>query len=90
VSTFGVTGSRHGLSTSAEAVVSALRPITETPLLVGVGISTPEQAAEACGFADGVVVGSALMEPLLAGEREETLSRARAFGAAVAGATGQE
>ena len=90
VSTFGVTGSRHELSTSAEVVVGALRPITETPLLVGVGISTPEQAAEACGFADGVVVGSALVEPMLAGDRDEALSRARAFGAAVAGASGQE
>ena len=90
VSTFGVTGSRHELSRSAEAVVGALRPMTETPLLVGVGISTPEQAVEACRFADGVVVGSALVEPMLAGDREETLSRARAFGAAVAGASDQE
>ena len=42
VSTFGVTGSRQELSGSAEAVVAALRPLTETPLLVGVGISTPD------------------------------------------------
>jgi tryptophan synthase alpha chain len=80
VSTFGVTGSREKLSGSAEGVVSALRPLTETPLIVGVGISTPEQAGAACAFADGVVVGSALMEPMLSGDRTETLSRAKAFG----------
>jgi len=80
VSTFGVTGSRERLSGSAETVVSALRPMTETPLIVGVGISSPEQAGAACAFADGVVVGSALMEPLLTGDREETLARARAIG----------
>ena len=80
VSTFGVTGSRRDLSGSAEPVVAALRPLTQTPLLVGVGISTPAQAEAACRFADGVVVGSALVEPMLTGDRDETLSRARAFG----------
>jgi tryptophan synthase alpha chain len=80
VSTFGVTGSREQLSSSAEAVVSALRPLTETPLIVGVGISTPEQAGAACAFADGVIVGSALVEPMLSGDRAETLARAKAFG----------
>jgi tryptophan synthase alpha chain len=84
VATFGVTGSRQELSGSAEAVVGGLRPLTDTPLLVGVGISTPAQATAACAFADGVVVGSALVEPMLAGDRDETLTRARSFGAALA------
>src|SRR5204862_7191590 len=39
VSTFGVTGSRSELSGSARGVVAALRPLTDLPLLVGVGIS---------------------------------------------------
>ena len=85
VSTFGVTGSRQQLSSSAESLVASLRPLTSTPLLIGVGISTPEQARAACAFADGVVVGSALMEPMLAGDRAEVLRRAESFGAAVAG-----
>jgi tryptophan synthase alpha chain len=85
VATFGVTGSRRELSGSAEVVVAGLRPLTETPLLVGVGISTPEQATAACRFADGVVVGTALVEPMLSGDREETLARAGAFGAALKG-----
>ena len=79
VSTFGVTGAREDLSSSAEAVVAALRPHTDTPLLVGVGISTPEHATLACAFADGVVVGTAIVEPLLAGDRDEALRRTRAF-----------
>jgi tryptophan synthase alpha chain len=79
VSTFGVTGSRSELSGSARDVVSALRPLTDLPLLVGVGISTPEQAAEACGFADGVVVGSALVSPVLRGDPDEALRLATAF-----------
>ena len=85
VSTFGVTGSRDELSSSAEELVASLRPLTSTPLLVGVGISTPEQARAACVFADGVVVGSSLMAPMLDGDRAETLRRAESFGAAVSG-----
>jgi len=79
VATLGVTGSRDRLSGSARSVVEALRPLTERPLLVGVGISTPEQAGEACRFADGVVVGSGLGEPILRGDTAEALRRAEAF-----------
>ena len=82
VSTYGVTGPRASLASTAEGVVGRLRPITDRPLVVGVGISTPDQVAEACRFADGVVVGSALMEPILRGEPEEALRRARACRAA--------
>lgn len=82
VSTYGVTGRRGELAGSAEEVVRRLRPLTDTPLIVGVGISTPEQATAACSFADGVVVGTALVEPLLRREPEETLARAKAFRAA--------
>lgn len=76
VSTLGVTGTRRELSGSAREVVEALRPLTDRPLLVGVGISSTEQARDACGFAEGVVVGSALVGPLLRGEPAETLRRA--------------
>jgi tryptophan synthase alpha chain len=76
VSTFGVTGARKELSGSAREVVEALRPLTDRPLLVGVGISSTRQTGHACGFADGVVVGSALVEPLLRGDPAETLRRA--------------
>jgi tryptophan synthase alpha chain len=61
VATYGVTGARDASEGTAAGVVAALRPLTDLPLLVGVGIGTPTQAAGACAFADGVIVGSALM-----------------------------
>jgi tryptophan synthase alpha chain len=79
VATYGVTGEREALSGTAAQVVEALRPLTDLPLLVGVGIGTPEQAAEACRFADGVVVGSALVRHLLGGDRDAAVRLAGAF-----------
>jgi tryptophan synthase alpha chain len=83
VATYGVTGERETLSGTAVEVVDALRPLTDVPLLVGVGIGTPEQAWDACRFADGVVVGSALVRRLLEGDRDGVLRLAAAFRAAV-------
>jgi tryptophan synthase alpha chain len=79
VATYGVTGARAELAGTAREVVEALRPLTDTPLLIGVGIATPEQAAEACRFADGVIVGSALMARMVAGDVDGTLEVAAAF-----------
>jgi tryptophan synthase alpha chain len=79
VATYGVTGERASLAGTAENLVGALRPLTDLPLLVGVGIGTPEQAGEASRFADGVVVGSALVRRVLAGDREGAIALARAF-----------
>jgi tryptophan synthase alpha chain len=83
IATYGVTGERERLDATAEALVAGLRPLTDRPLLVGVGIGTPEQAAAACRFADGVIVGSALMRHVLAGERDAALDLAAAFRASV-------
>jgi tryptophan synthase alpha chain len=85
VATYGVTGAREELSATARALVEELRPRTDLPLLVGVGIATPEQAAEACLFADGVIVGSALVGRLLDQGPAAALDLARAFRAAVEG-----
>jgi tryptophan synthase alpha chain len=79
VATYGVTGVRDRLEGSASELVAALRPLTDTPLLVGVGIGSPEQAAEACAFADGVIVGSALMGRLVEGGPAALLDLAAAF-----------
>ena len=46
-------------------------PLTELPVCVGIGVSTPEQAVEVCQVADGVVVGSALVRRLLEGAGPE-------------------
>jgi tryptophan synthase alpha chain len=65
VSLLGVTGERASLAESAKVMGARLKATTDTPALLGVGISTPEQAAAAAGWADGVVVGSALVRRLL-------------------------
>ena len=63
----GVTGASGALAEDLEAEVSALRRVVELPVAVGFGISTPEQAVSVSGVADGVIVGSALIEALDAG-----------------------
>ncbi|MGH9243043.1 MAG: tryptophan synthase subunit alpha [Acidimicrobiales bacterium] len=68
VGVLGVTGERAAVSTTATAIAGRLTAITDKPVLVGVGVSTPEQAAEVSRVADGVVVGSALVRRLLDGE----------------------
>ena len=83
VATYGVTGARTELATTAREVVEAMRPHTELPLLVGVGLATPELAGEACAFADGAIVGTAMMAPLLEGDRDGVISLAAAFRKAV-------
>ncbi len=83
VATYGVTGARDALSSTARGVVEALRPLTDLPLLVGVGIGTPAQAAEACTFADGVIVGSAFMGRLVQGDRAGALDLLVSFRDAV-------
>lgn len=83
VATYGVTGERERLAETARELVGSLRPLTDLPLLVGVGIGTPDQAVEACAFADGVVVGSALVRHLVKGDREPALDLARSFRGAV-------
>jgi tryptophan synthase alpha chain len=68
VSLMGVTGERDSLATHATAVARRAKAVTDLPVLLGVGISTPEQAVEASAVADGVVVGSALVACLLRGD----------------------
>ena len=85
VATYGVTGARELLAETAPELVRRLRPATDLPLLVGVGITEPAQAAQACAFADGVVVGSALVQALLEGARSRALGLAEAFAARVHG-----
>jgi tryptophan synthase alpha chain len=67
VGLMGVTGERAELAATAREVAGRLRPLTDMPICIGIGVSTAEQAAEVCGEADGVVVGSALVRRLLDG-----------------------
>jgi len=77
--TYGVTGARDHLDEAARALVEALRPHTDLPLLLGVGIGSPQVATEACTFADGVVVGSALMARVAVGDLDGAVALAGAF-----------
>jgi tryptophan synthase alpha chain len=67
VSLMGVTGERDELAVHAGAMGRRCKAATDKPVLIGVGISTPEQAARAAADADGVIVGSALVRRLLDG-----------------------
>jgi tryptophan synthase alpha chain len=67
VSVMGTTGERTHVADSAGELAGRLRALTDRPVLLGFGISTPAQAAEAGQLADGVVVGAALMAAVLAG-----------------------
>jgi tryptophan synthase alpha chain len=67
VSLLGVTGERTTLSNRALEMGRRLKAVTDKPVLLGVGLSTTTQAAEAASVSDGVIVGSALVRRLLEG-----------------------
>src|SRR5665647_3564885 len=62
VAVTGVTGARREVGADLPDLVGRLRARTAAPLAVGFGISTPEQAARVAGLADGVIIGSALID----------------------------
>ncbi len=68
VGLLGVTGERDALAASSLVIARRLKAVTDKPVLVGVGVSSPAQAVEVCQEADGVVIGSALIRRLLDGE----------------------
>ncbi|MFP5219931.1 MAG: tryptophan synthase subunit alpha [Actinomycetes bacterium] len=63
-STMGVTGTRAQVGNRAEELVARTRRLTDVPVAVGLGVSDGAQAAEVARFADGVIVGSALVRAL--------------------------
>jgi tryptophan synthase alpha chain len=80
VSLTGVTGARSEVATDVEASVAALRRITDLPICVGFGVSTPDHVRSVGAFADGVVVGSALVERIdRASSPDEAVEAAAAF-----------
>jgi tryptophan synthase alpha chain len=86
VSRTGVTGARQELAEGLAAEVEEVRAATSVPVAVGFGISTPEQAATVARVADGVVVGSALVETLRAEGVEAGRAYLRSLRRAVEGA----
>lgn len=67
VSTMGITGARADVDAAARTLIARLRDAGSTSACVGVGISTAEQVREVLGYADGAIVGSALVSALAEG-----------------------
>jgi tryptophan synthase alpha chain len=65
VASLGVTGERTSLSDRGRELADRIRSVTDVPLVMGVGISTPDQAAAAAENADGIIIGSALVRRVL-------------------------
>ncbi len=62
VSSLGVTGVRSEITTNIGAMVDLVREVTDVPVVVGFGISTPEQAKKMASQSDGTIVGSAIIK----------------------------
>jgi tryptophan synthase alpha chain len=73
VSLMGVTGERASLADQAAGMGKRLKSTTDKPALLGVGISNAAQAVEASQYADGVIVGSALMARVMTGGADAAL-----------------
>ncbi len=75
VNLMGVTGERRDLAASSAVLARRLKAHTDKPVIMGFGISAPEQAVVAAREADGVVVASALMRMALDGASPEQVGR---------------
>ncbi|MBN2238291.1 MAG: tryptophan synthase subunit alpha [Dehalococcoidales bacterium] len=73
VSVTGVTGARSILPSDLEAFIGKVRKVTDKPLCVGFGISTPEQAGAIGGKADGVIIGSRIIQYMESGNSADEL-----------------
>ena len=85
VSRLGVTGEQEALDEVAGPLVSRIRSGTDLPVLLGIGISGPEQAAAAAKIADGVIVGSALMKKVLSEDMPGAVSLVKQLREALTG-----
>jgi len=77
VSVTGVTGARNSLPADLQAFVARVKQVAKQPLCVGFGISTPEQARQVADVADGVIVGSRIIQFMEAGD--ESMVQLRSF-----------
>ncbi len=73
VNLLGVTGERAALSDASSVLAKRLKSVTDLPVVMGFGISTPDQARSVAASADGVIVGSALMRMRLDGATPEQI-----------------
>jgi tryptophan synthase alpha chain len=76
VSIIGVTGSRTELPEDLENLVARVRQKTQLPICVGFGISTPEHAQRVAGMADGIIVGSRIIQLI---DEDPSLNKLKAY-----------
>ena len=75
-----MTGARASVASGAEAMVRRIRAHTAMPIALGFGISSPEQVAEVCAYADAAVVGSALVSVIAeAGASRDLIGRVEEY-----------
>ena len=86
-SLMGVTGTRNSISDSARELVARIRRVSTLPIAVGLGVSTPDQAREVATYADGVIIGSALIKELLDKDLESGLQSLRVLAESLVRAT---
>jgi len=79
VSVLGVTGGRDALPAELPGLVRQVRGLTDLPIGVGFGVQRPEQAAWVGGFADAVIVGSAIARVIEEAPRRDVVSRVAGF-----------
>lgn len=81
VSLTGVTGARSAISDMLAPTLKRIRQHTDKPVAVGFGVSTPEQAEKVAAMADGVIVGSAIINVIAAhvGKPDELVSAVESF-----------
>jgi tryptophan synthase alpha chain len=75
VSITGVTGKRTKLPSSIKNDVKQLKKETDKPVCVGFGISSPQQAKKIASFADGIIVGSAIVEKIDQAKSKKSISK---------------
>jgi tryptophan synthase alpha chain len=83
ISRLGVTGVHQGVADNLSATIDRLRSVCDLPICVGFGISTPEQAKAVGTMADGIVVGSALVQAAATGGVDAALALVRSLRAAL-------
>ena len=77
VSLTGITGAKLGRVSEIGRNVEKIRKVSQTPIAVGFGVTTPEDAAEVSAIADGVIVGSAIVKQIAAGQQTARHGRTR-------------
>jgi len=70
----GITGKREKMAEDLQGLVSRIKKYSKIPVAVGFGLSKPAHAAQVAGIADGVIVGSAIVD-LIAKKKIKAVSR---------------